>query len=152
MQEALETVFRDWEDQIGETLKMFNSDDRLLPLDTEYSNELQHLHASEMTFGRLGRACLNIIAELQQRSMQSEENRSVSPWETDSVALSRSSIWAQTLWGNLAEALEALDESDFQKARQRIVLTANSLAAFSACMERLEEAQHELKDRFSAPR
>jgi hypothetical protein len=130
---------------------MFNSDDRLLPLDTEDSNEAQHLHASQMTFRRLGRACLNIIGELQQRSEQSEEKRSVSPWEADSVALGRSSIWAQTLWGNLTEALEALDESDFEKARRRIILTANSLAAFAVCMERLEKAKDELKDRFSTP-
>jgi hypothetical protein len=149
MQEDIETFFSDLEDKINKILEEFNSDERLLHVGTDYCNELHQLQASEMTFGRLGRACLNIIAELQQRSMQSEGKRSVSPWETDSVALSRSSIWAQTLWGNLTEALEALDESDLEKARRKIIVTANSLAAFAVCMERLEKAKDELKERFS---
>ena len=151
MQDSIETVFRDLEDKIDQILQMFDSDDRLISLDKECNDRLQSSYSSEASLRRLGRVCLNMISELQQRSTQSEEKRSVSPWETDSVALSRSSIWAQTLWGNLAEALGSLDASDFQKARRRIIMTANALAAFAACMERLEKAKNELKDRFSTP-
>ncbi len=92
---------------------------------------------------------MNIIGELQERCRQSEDKRMVSPWETDSVVLSRSSIWAKTLWGNLIEASKALDQGDVKKTKRSINLSANSIAAFALCMEELEKAKDELKRLFS---
>ena len=133
-------TFRAIEDEVNDILEKFDSEEHLIPFDNEYCQ------SSKMTFRRLGRVCLNIISELQQRCIQSKKNRKVSPWETESVALSRSTIWAQTIWGNLAEALEALSQPDMEKARQRIILSANSMASFALCMDYLEKVKDELKE------
>ena len=143
---SVDDTFRSIENEVNDILEKFNSEEHLIPLDPEYCRQLQDMHDPKMTTGRLGRACLNIISELQQRCIQSEEKRMVSPWETESVALSRVAIWAQTVWGNLAEALEALSQPDLEKARQRIILSANSMAAFALCMDYLEKVKDELKE------
>ncbi len=143
---SIDDTFRAIEDEVNGILEKFNSEEHLIPLDTEFCRQLKDMHDSKMTSGRLGRACLNIISELQQRCIQSEEKRMVSPWETESVALSRAAIWAQTVWASLAEALEALSQSDLEKATQRIILSANSMAAFALCMDFLEKVKDELKE------